>query len=101
MNNEVFNKFYSYNCSQIGPHEWMNCCRKVEEIENAYRQTDEAVDEELEKVIITIYSGTETDFGDYEYSSGETTETSSKTEAFSSSDECLISIEISSQFCEC
>ena len=34
-------------------------------------QTDVAVDEELEKVIITIYSSTETDIGDesgYEYS---------------------------------
>ena len=29
-------------------------------------QTDVAVDEELEKVIITIGSSTETDFGDYE-----------------------------------
>ena len=42
-------------------------------------QTDVAVDEELEKVIITIYSSTETDIGDnelgYEYCSGETTET--------------------------
>ena len=49
-------------------------------------QTDVAVDEELEKVIITIYSSTETDIGDnelgYEYSSGgETAETSSETEA--------------------
>ena len=48
-------------------------------------QNDVAVDEELEKVIITIYSSTETDIGDnesgYEYSSGETTETSSETEA--------------------
>ena len=48
-------------------------------------QTDVAVDEELEKVIITIDSSTETDFGDYEsgyeYSSGETTETPSKAEA--------------------
>ena len=48
-------------------------------------QTDVAVDEEFEKVIITIYSSTETDIGDnesgYEYSSGETTETSSETEA--------------------
>ena len=38
-------------------------------------QTDVAVDEELEKVIIAIDSSTETDFGDYEsgyeYSSGE------------------------------
>ena len=46
-------------------------------------QTDVAVDEEL--VIGTIYSSNETDFGDYEsgyvYSSGETTETSSETEA--------------------
>ena len=44
-----------------------------------------AVHEELEKVIITIYSSTETDIGDnvsgYEYSSGESTETSSETEA--------------------
>ena len=48
-------------------------------------QTDVAVVEELEKVIITIYSSTETDIGDnvsgYEYSSGESTETSSETEA--------------------
>ena len=48
-------------------------------------QTDWAVDEELEKVIIAIYSSTETDIWDnesgYEYSSGETTETSSETEA--------------------
>ena len=48
-------------------------------------QTDVAVDEELEKVIITIYSSTETHDGDnelgYEYSSGETTETSRETEA--------------------
>ena len=47
-------------------------------------QTDVAVDEELEKVIITIGSSTE-NIGDnesgYEYSSGETTETSSETEA--------------------
>ena len=43
------------------------------------------VDEELEKVVITIYSSTETDIEDnelgYAYSSGETTETSSETEA--------------------
>ena len=48
-------------------------------------QTNVAVDEELEKVIITIYSSTETDIGDnesgYEYFSGETTETSSEAEA--------------------
>ena len=48
-------------------------------------QTDVAVDEELEKVVITIYSSTETDIEDnelgYAYSSGETTETSSETEA--------------------
>ena len=48
-------------------------------------QTDVAVDEELEKVIITIDSSTETDIGDYEsdyeYSSGETSETSSEAEA--------------------
>ena len=47
-------------------------------------QTDVAVDEDLEKVIITIGSSTE-NIGDnesgYEYSSGETTETSSETEA--------------------
>ena len=46
--------------------------------------TDVAVDEELEKVIITIYSSTETDFGDYEsdyeYSCGKISETSSDTE---------------------
>ena len=46
-------------------------------------QTDVA--EELEKVIIIIYSSTETDIGanesGYEYSAGETTETSSETEA--------------------
>ena len=44
-----------------------------------------AIDEELEKVITAIYSSTDTDAGDnesgYEYSSGETTETSSETEA--------------------
>ena len=49
-------------------------------------QTDVAVDEELEKVIIAIDGSTETDFKDYEsgyqYSSGETTETSSEAEAF-------------------
>ena len=48
-------------------------------------QTDVAVDEELVKVNITIYSSTETDIGDnelgYEYSSGETAEASSETEA--------------------
>ena len=48
-------------------------------------QTDVAVDEGLKKVIITFYSSTETDIGDnesaYKYSSGETTETSSETEA--------------------
>ena len=48
-------------------------------------QTDVAVDEGLEKVIITIYSLTETDIGDhesgYEYSSGESTDTFSETEA--------------------
>ena len=44
-------------------------------------QTDVAVVEELEKVIINIYSSTETDIGDNEYASGETTETSSETEA--------------------
>ena len=52
---------------------------------NAPNQTDVAVDKELEKVIITIYSSTETDIEDnelgYDYSSGETTETSSETEA--------------------
>ena len=46
-------------------------------------QTDVAAVEELEKVIIIIYSSTETDIGDnesgYEYSSGEITETSSET----------------------
>ena len=40
-------------------------------------QTDVA----LEKVIINIYSSTETDIGDNEYASAETTETSSETEA--------------------
>ena len=48
-------------------------------------QTEVAVNEKLEKVIITIDSCTETYIGDnesgYEYSSGETTETSSETEA--------------------
>ena len=43
------------------------------------------IDLELEMVIVTIDSSTETDFGDYEsgheYSSGETTDTSNKTEA--------------------
>ena len=47
-------------------------------------QTGVAVDGELEKIIITIYSSTEPDIGDkesgYEYSSGETTETSIETE---------------------
>ena len=61
--------------------EWTNCCRKVEEIENSYRQTDVAIDDELQKIIITLDSSTETDFGDYEYSSGETTDTASETEA--------------------
>ena len=41
-------------------------------------QTDVAVDEELEKIIITIGSSNETDFGDYEssyeYYLGETTQ---------------------------
>ena len=45
-------------------------------------QTDVGVDEELEKVIVTIYSSPETDIGDNEsgdeYSAGETTETSSE-----------------------
>ena len=49
-------------------------------------QTDVAINEELEKVIITIYSSPDADIGDnesgYEYSSGETTETSSETEAY-------------------
>ena len=49
-------------------------------------QSDVVVDEELEKVIIIIYSSTETDIGDnesgYEYSSGETTEISSEIEAY-------------------
>ena len=48
-------------------------------------QTDVSVDEELEKAVIIVYSSTETDMGDnesgYEYSSGETTETSSEIEA--------------------
>ena len=48
-------------------------------------ETDVAVDEKLENVIITIDSSPETDIGDYEsgckYSSGETIETSSETEA--------------------
>ena len=47
-------------------------------------QTDVAVDEELEKVIITIYSSIEPDIGEnesgYDYSSGETTETAIETE---------------------
>ena len=47
-------------------------------------QTDVALDEELEKVVITIYSSTETDIVDndsgFEYSSGQTIETSSETE---------------------
>ena len=65
-------------CARIGPNEWLNCCRKVAEIEKGYRQVDVAVDDELETVI-TIDSSTETDFGDYEsgymyeYSSIETT----------------------------
>ena len=49
-------------------------------------QTNVAVDGELEEIIITSYSSTETDIGDnesgYEYSSGETTEISSETEAY-------------------
>ena len=49
-------------------------------------QTDVAADEELEKVIIIICSSIETDIGGnasgYDYSSGETTETSSETEAY-------------------
>ena len=45
-------------------------------------QTDVAVDEEFEKVIIIIYSSTEADIGGYEYSSGETTEISSEPEAY-------------------
>ena len=61
--------------------EWTNCCRKVEEIESSYRQTDVAIDEELEKIIITLDRGTETDFGDYDYSSRHTTDTTSETEA--------------------
>ena len=48
-------------------------------------QTDVAVDEGLEKVIIIIYSSIETEIGDHEsgygYSSGESTETASETEA--------------------
>ena len=48
-------------------------------------QTDVAVDNELEMVVITVYSSTETVTGDnesgYKYSSGETTETSNETEA--------------------
>ena len=48
-------------------------------------QTDVAVDEELEKVIITSGSSTVTDFCDYEsafeYSSGGYTETSNETKA--------------------
>ena len=50
-------------------------------------QTDMAVDEALEKVVITVYSSTETDMGynesGYENPSGETTETSSEIEACS------------------
>ena len=61
--------------------EWMNCCRKVEEIEKSYRQTDVAIDEELEKLIITLDSSMELDFGDYEYSYRETTDTASEREA--------------------
>ena len=48
-------------------------------------QTDVAVDKELENVFITIYSSTKTGIVDnelgYEYTSGETAETSSETEA--------------------
>ena len=46
-------------------------------------QTDVVVDEDLEKVIIyvTIDNSTEIDVWDYEYSSGETTETSIETKA--------------------
>ena len=58
-------------------------------------QTDVTVDEKLENVIITIDSSPETDIGDYEsgfeYSSGETTETSRETEAVYSLDfECIL-----------
>ena len=47
--------------------EWTNCCRRVDEIENSYRQIEVAMDDDLEKIIITLDSSTETDFGDYEY----------------------------------
>ena len=57
-------------------------------------QTDVVIDEELEKVI-TIYISTDTDIGGsasgYEYPSGETTETSSETEACLHLDfECIL-----------
>ena len=71
----------SFIFSQIGHNERKNCCKKVEEIENAYRQTDEAVDEDLEKIIINLDSSLDTDVRESEYSSGEMTETSSETEA--------------------
>ena len=57
-------------------------------------QTDVAVDEELEKVILAIDSSTETDFGDcesgYEYSSRETTEPPVKQRRVYSLDECIL-----------
>lgn len=54
---------------------------KVEEIENAYGQTDVVVDEELEETIINLDSSLDSGCGEYEYLSGETTETSSETVA--------------------
>ena len=48
----------SYFFSQIGPNEWNNYCKKVEDIENAYRQTDVGGSEELEKIIINLDSRT-------------------------------------------
>ena len=71
----------SYIFCHIGPTEWKNCCKKVEEIENAYRQTEVAVDEELEKIIINLNISLDTDGVESEYSSAETTEISSETEA--------------------
>ena len=55
--------------------------QKVEEIENVYRQTDVAVDEELEKIITALDSSSDTDCGGSEYSAGEMTEISGETEA--------------------
>ena len=57
-------------------------------------QTDVAVDEELEKVIITIDSNTKTNFMDYKsgykYSSGETTEPPANQRRVYNLDKCIL-----------